>query len=124
MTQTRSVLPARYTRGHSNHTSAGILCLFVHGNNPESFLKYNVKHVNMFSLNFLTCFFKGRFFFLAFFRYLNSLRGHVGPVYQVAWSADSRLLVSGSSDSTLKVWDIKKGKLNADLPGHADEVRY
>ncbi|MEQ2183665.1 hypothetical protein GOODEAATRI_000427 [Goodea atripinnis] len=38
--------------------------------------------------------------------YLMSLRGHVGSVYQVAWSADSRLLVSGSSDSTLKVWDV------------------
>lgn len=56
-------------------------------------------------------------------RYLTSLRGHVGPVYQVAWSADSRLLVSGSSDSTLKVWDVKTAKLNVDLPGHADEVR-
>lgn len=55
-------------------------------------------------------------------RYLMSLRGHVGSVYQVAWSADSRLLVSGSSDSTLKVWDVKTGKLNMDLPGHADEV--
>uniref|UniRef100_A0A3P8UAR3 Notchless protein homolog 1 n=1 Tax=Amphiprion percula TaxID=161767 RepID=A0A3P8UAR3_AMPPE len=54
--------------------------------------------------------------------YLMSLRGHVGSVYQVAWSADSRLLVSGSSDSTLKVWDVKTGKLNMDLPGHADEV--
>lgn len=52
-----------------------------------------------------------------------SLRGHVGSVYQVAWSADSRLLVSGSSDSTLKVWDVKTGKLSIDLPGHADEVR-
>ncbi len=56
-------------------------------------------------------------------RYLMSLRGHVASVYQVAWSADSRLLVSGSSDSTLKVWDIKTGKLNMDLPGHADEVK-
>lgn len=56
-------------------------------------------------------------------RYLMSLRGHVASVYQVAWSADSRLLVSGSSDSTLKVWDVKTGKLNMDLPGHADEVR-
>lgn len=55
-------------------------------------------------------------------RYLMSLRGHVSSVYQVAWSADSRLLVSGSSDSTIKVWDVKTGKLNMDLPGHADEV--
>ena len=35
-------------------------------------------------------------------RYLASLRGHVSAVYQIAWSADSRLLCSGSSDSTLK----------------------
>lgn len=55
-------------------------------------------------------------------RYLASLRGHVAAVYQIAWSADSRLLVSGSSDSTLKVWDVKAQKLAADLPGHADEV--
>ncbi|CAD7676257.1 unnamed protein product [Nyctereutes procyonoides] len=54
--------------------------------------------------------------------YLASLCGHVAAVYQIAWSADSRLLVSGSSDSTLKVWDVKAQKLAADLPGHADEV--
>lgn len=30
------------------------------------------------------------------------LRGHVQAVYTVSWSADSRLLVSGSKDSTLK----------------------
>lgn len=54
---------------------------------------------------------------------LASLRGHVAAVYQIAWSADSRLLVSGSSDSTLKVWDVKAQKLSTDLPGHADEVR-
>lgn len=56
-------------------------------------------------------------------RYLTSLRGHVAAVYQIAWSADSRLLVSGSSDSTLKVWNVKAQKLATDLPGHADEVQ-
>lgn len=55
-------------------------------------------------------------------RYLTALRGHVSAVYQIAWSADSRLLVSGSSDSTLKVWDAETKKLAIDLPGHADEV--
>ena len=35
--------------------------------------------------------------------FVATFRGHVGPVYQVAWSADSRLIVSGSKDSTLKV---------------------
>lgn len=43
-------------------------------------------------------------------------------MYQVSWSADSRLLVSGSADSTLKVWDMGTKKLMLDLPGHADQV--
>lgn len=43
-------------------------------------------------------------------------------VYQLSWSSDSRLLVSGSADSTLKVWNMKTQKLWNDLPGHLDEV--
>ncbi len=38
--------------------------------------------------------------------FVATFRGHVGPVYQVAWSADSRLFVSGSKDSTLKVRNV------------------
>ena len=55
-------------------------------------------------------------------RFVATLRGHVGPVYQVAWSPDSRLAVSGSKDSTLKLWDLDKRKMIVDLPGHSDEV--
>jgi ribosome assembly protein 4 len=36
--------------------------------------------------------------------FVATFTGHVGAVYQIAWSADSRLVVSGSKDSTLKVW--------------------
>ena len=43
-------------------------------------------------------------------------------VFRVAWSADSRLLVSAGEDSTVKVWDIGSRKLAFDLPGHADQV--
>lgn len=43
-------------------------------------------------------------------------------VYQLCFSSDSRLLVSASADSTVKVWDLKKKKIHVDLPGHADEV--
>lgn len=32
------------------------------------------------------------------------------------------MIVSGSRDTTLKVWDIKKKALMFDLPGHADEI--
>jgi ribosome assembly protein 4 len=55
-------------------------------------------------------------------RFITSLRGHVSPVYQVAFAADSRLLLSASKDSTVKVWEMKSKKLLHDLPGHADEV--
>jgi WD40 repeat protein len=36
-------------------------------------------------------------------KFMAVFRGHVGAVYQLAWSADSRLLVSSSKDSTMKV---------------------
>ena len=55
-------------------------------------------------------------------KFVATLRGHVGAVYQLAWSSDSRLLASGSKDSTVKVWEVKTRKLKEDLPGHADEV--
>lgn len=35
-------------------------------------------------------------------KFITSLRGHVQAVYVIAWSSDSRLMVSGSADSTLK----------------------
>ena len=55
-------------------------------------------------------------------KFINTLRGHVGPVYQCSFSADSRLLVTASKDTTLKVWSMASHKLAADLPGHQDEV--
>jgi ribosome assembly protein 4 len=59
--------------------------------------------------------------------FLYTLTGHVGAVYQVAWSPDARFLVSASKDSTAKLWeiDIAKKRVKAardTLPGHFDEV--
>ena len=34
-------------------------------------------------------------------KFVVTLRNHVGAVYQLAWAADSRLLASGSKDSTV-----------------------
>ena len=48
--------------------------------------------------------------------------GHVGPVYLLCWSVDSRFIISGSQDSTMKLWDMKTRKLMLDLPGHADQI--
>lgn len=55
-------------------------------------------------------------------KFINTLRGHVAHVYQCAFSADSRLLVTCSRDNTLKVWNVRSCKLAEDLPGHDDEV--
>lgn len=55
-------------------------------------------------------------------KFINTLRGHVATVYQCAFSADSRLLVTASKDTTLKVWSMATHKLAMDLPGHSDEV--
>ncbi|KAI9573887.1 WD40-repeat-containing domain protein [Boletus coccyginus] len=55
-------------------------------------------------------------------KFVATLRGHVGPVYRLAWSADSRMVVSASKDHTVKIWDLKTYKLKNDLPGHTDEV--
>ena len=54
--------------------------------------------------------------------YLKTLKGPVAAVYMSAFSADGRLLVCASKDSTLKVYDVGSGKLKEDLPGHRDEV--
>ena len=37
-------------------------------------------------------------------KFVATLLGHVGAVYRLAWSADSRLLISASKNSTFKVW--------------------
>jgi len=36
-------------------------------------------------------------------------RSHLEDVYDISWSADSKLLLSGSVDNTAILWDVKKG---------------
>jgi len=40
---------------------------------------------------------------------LHSLTGHTGFVQTLAVTADGRWVISGSTDNTLKVWDIFDG---------------
>jgi WD40 repeat protein len=55
---------------------------------------------------------------------LQTLRGHNGEVYTVAFSPDddSRWVASGGEDSTVKVWDSHTGRLVRSLRGHTGLV--
>src|SRR5262249_35868569 len=50
------------------------------------------------------------------------LTGHRDRVRSVAVSPDGRLVVSGSQDRTVAVWDLDTGRRLRQLIGHQDEV--
>jgi WD40 repeat protein len=51
-----------------------------------------------------------------------SLKGHHNTVKSLAFSADGKLLVSGSRDHTIKLWDAQGGTEMATLEGHTREM--
>lgn len=53
---------------------------------------------------------------------LYSLTGHTHIVSAMSISADGKLLVSGSWDQTIKIWNLETGKLIRSLKGHRDKV--
>jgi WD40 repeat protein len=53
---------------------------------------------------------------------LRTLSGHSRAVYSVAFSADGRILASGSRDTTLKLWDVASGSELRTLSGHSSPV--
>ena len=46
------------------------------------------------------------------------LKGHTSDVRSVAFSPDSTQIVSGSSDRTVRLWDVQSSHLKATLEGH------
>jgi WD40 repeat protein len=44
-----------------------------------------------------------------------SLEGHVGEVFAVAFSPDSKTLATGGHDRLIRLWDVETGKLRATL---------
>ena len=53
---------------------------------------------------------------------LQTLEGHSGAVYSVAFSPDGQKIVSGSDDKTVRVWDTATGSLLQTLKGHPHPV--
>lgn len=52
-----------------------------------------------------------------------TLAGHSDSVWSIALNSDHQTLVSGSSDKTIKVWNLNTGQLIRTLSGHTDTVR-
>ena len=51
-----------------------------------------------------------------------SLRGHTDNVTSVAFSPDGQILASGSTDETIRLWDVNTSELIEILEGHTDDV--
>jgi WD40 repeat protein len=48
--------------------------------------------------------------------------GHIGRVFAVAFSPNSRTALSGGADKTAKLWDLASGRLIRSFEGHSESV--
>lgn len=55
-------------------------------------------------------------------KFEKTIAGHKLGISDVAWSSDSRLLVTASDDKTLKIWELSSGKSLKTLKGHSNYV--
>ena len=53
---------------------------------------------------------------------VKKLEGHEDSVNSIKYFSNGRKLVSGSSDRTVRIWDVRKGKQVKKLEGHGDYV--
>ena len=53
---------------------------------------------------------------------LQTLEGHIGSVFSVAFSHDSTRFASASEDKTIKIWDVYSGEYLQTLKAHSSRV--
>ena len=53
---------------------------------------------------------------------LRDFRGHLNEIHAIAFSRDSRQILSGASDHTLKLWDVQTTRCLRTLKGHTQPV--
>jgi chromatin assembly factor 1 subunit B len=51
------------------------------------------------------------------------LRGHLSDIYDLAWSPDSKHIVTGSVDNSAKIWNIEKSKTIENYNHHSHFVQ-
>ncbi|HEY0323046.1 MAG TPA: protein kinase [Pyrinomonadaceae bacterium] len=56
------------------------------------------------------------------FKLNQTLAGHTDGVMPIAFSPDGKTLASGSTDKTIKLWDVQTGALKQTLTGHSNGV--
>ena len=56
------------------------------------------------------------------FSQAKTLKGHALHVLSVVFSPDGKLIVSGSGDKTLKIWDAETGQELETLKGHSEPI--
>lgn len=56
------------------------------------------------------------------FKQIFTLKGHTKDIWSVSFSPSGKELLSGSADTTIKVWDMENGNLKNNLLGHKNSV--
>ncbi len=66
-----------------------------------------------------------RVFDLDTFKLKHEWAGHANSVFTLAFTAESKFLVSGSRDAHLKIWDVSGGyQLTMDVPAHLFAINH